>query len=57
MTTVALLGTLAALALTVVLASVFTALAEFSGFATEEAVLVQLGAGASTSAASSSAGW
>ena len=44
MTTVALLGTLAALAVTVVLASVFTALAEFSGLATEEAVLVNIGA-------------
>ena len=44
MTTVALLGTLAALALTVVLASVFTAWAEFTGLATEEAVLVQIGA-------------
>jgi uncharacterized membrane protein len=45
MTTVALLGTLAALTVTVVLASVFTALAEFTGLATEEAVLVQIGAG------------
>ncbi len=43
MTTVALLGTLGALALTVLLASVFTALAEFSGLATEEAALVQIG--------------
>jgi uncharacterized membrane protein len=44
MTTVALLGTLAALAVTVVLASVFTALADFTGLASEEAVLVQIGA-------------
>lgn len=42
-TTVALLGTLSALALTVLLASVFTSLAEISGFATEEALLVKLG--------------
>jgi uncharacterized membrane protein len=44
MTTVALLGTLAALAVTVGLASVFTALADFTGLASEEAVLVQIGA-------------
>jgi uncharacterized membrane protein len=43
MTTVALLGTLASLAVTVVLASVFTSLAEFSGLASEEAALVRLG--------------
>jgi uncharacterized membrane protein len=42
-TTVALLGTLSALALTVLLASVFTSLAEISGFASEEALLVKLG--------------
>jgi uncharacterized membrane protein len=42
-TTVALLGTLSALALTVLLASVFTSLADISGFATEEALLVKLG--------------
>jgi uncharacterized membrane protein len=42
-TTVALLGTLAALALTVLLASVFTSLAEISGFGSEEASIVQLG--------------
>jgi uncharacterized membrane protein len=42
-TTVALLGTLAALALTVVLASVFTSLAQISGFASEEALLVKIG--------------
>ncbi|MDZ4826860.1 MAG: YibE/F family protein [Actinomycetota bacterium] len=40
LTTVALLGTLAALALTVLLSAVFTALAEFSGFASEEALLL-----------------
>jgi uncharacterized membrane protein len=44
MTTVALLGTLGALALTVVIASVFTALAQFSGVASEEAALVRIGA-------------
>lgn len=44
MTTVALLGTLGALALTVVLASVFTAMAQFSGLASEEAALVGIGA-------------
>ncbi|HUF83209.1 MAG TPA: YibE/F family protein [Acidimicrobiia bacterium] len=44
MTTVALLGTLAALAVTVVLASIFSALADFTGLASEEAVLVQIGA-------------
>lgn len=43
MTTVALLGTLGALALTVLLASVFSSVAEFSGLATEEAALVQIG--------------
>jgi uncharacterized membrane protein len=42
-TTVALLGTLSALAVTVLLASVFTSLAEISGFATEEALLIKLG--------------
>jgi uncharacterized membrane protein len=44
MTTVALLGTLASLALTAVLASVFVGLAELSGFASEEAIVVQIGA-------------
>lgn len=44
MTTVALLGTLASLALTAVLAGVFVGLAELSGFASEEAIVVQLGA-------------
>ena len=39
----ALLGTLAALALTVLLASVFTSLAQISGFASEEALLVKIG--------------
>ncbi|MGH8984453.1 MAG: YibE/F family protein [Acidimicrobiia bacterium] len=43
-TTVALLGTLGALALTVVLASVFSALAQFSGLSSEEAALVRIGA-------------
>jgi uncharacterized membrane protein len=42
-TTVALLGTLSALALTVVLASVFTSLAHITGFASEEALLVKIG--------------
>jgi uncharacterized membrane protein len=42
-TTVALLGTLCALAITVFLASVFTSLADISGFATEEALLVKIG--------------
>ena len=42
MATVALLGTLASLALTAALAALFTALARFSGFATEEATLVNL---------------
>ncbi|GIU85761.1 MAG: hypothetical protein KatS3mg009_0276 [Acidimicrobiia bacterium] len=45
MTTVALLGTLASLALTVVLSAIFTALGEFSGYASEEAVLLQQLAG------------
>ncbi|HEX2031607.1 MAG TPA: YibE/F family protein [Actinomycetota bacterium] len=44
MTTVALLGTLGSLALTAVLANVFVGLAAISGFASEEAVIVQLGA-------------
>lgn len=43
MTTVALLGTLAALALTVGLATLFTELAQFSGLASEDALLVGLG--------------
>ena len=43
-TTVALLGTLGALALTVVLASLFSALAQFSGVSSEEAALVRIGA-------------
>jgi uncharacterized membrane protein len=42
-TTVALLGTLSALTLTVLLASVFTSLAHISGFASEEAQLVKIG--------------
>ena len=44
MTTVALLGTLASLMLTAALASVFVELAELTGFASEEAVVVQIGA-------------
>jgi uncharacterized membrane protein len=44
MTTVALLGTLASLALTAVLAQVFVGLARLSGFASEEAIVVQIGA-------------
>jgi uncharacterized membrane protein len=44
MTTVALLGTLSALALTVVLASVFTSLADITGLASEEALVVSIGA-------------
>jgi uncharacterized membrane protein len=44
MTTVALLGTLGSLALTAILASVFVGVAELSGFASEEAIVVQIGA-------------
>jgi uncharacterized membrane protein len=44
MTTVALLGTLGALALTAGLASAVVELARLSGFASEEAVVVQIGA-------------
>ena len=44
MTTVALLGTLTSLALTAVLAQVFVGLAELTGFASEEAIVVQIGA-------------
>jgi uncharacterized membrane protein len=44
MTTVALLGTLGSLALTAALAGLFVGLAEVSGFASEEAIIVQLGA-------------
>ena len=43
MTTVALLGTLAALALTVGLATLFTELARLTGFTSEEAILVLVG--------------
>jgi uncharacterized membrane protein len=43
MTTVALLGTLAALALTVSLATLFTELAALTGFTSEEAILVLVG--------------
>jgi uncharacterized membrane protein len=42
MTTVALLGTLGALALTAVLSAVVTGVAEFSGFASEESTLLTL---------------
>lgn len=45
MTTVALVGTLASLVLTAVLAVAFVKLAEFSGFATEEATFLQAAAG------------
>jgi uncharacterized membrane protein len=44
MTTVALLGTLGALALTAGLATLAVELAQLSGFASEEAVVVQIGA-------------
>ncbi len=44
MTTVALLGTLGALALTAVLAEVFVGVTQLSGFASEEAIVVQIGA-------------
>jgi uncharacterized membrane protein len=44
LTTVALLGTLSALALTVVLATVFTDLAHFTGAQNEDALLVSIGA-------------
>jgi uncharacterized membrane protein len=44
MTTVALLGTLSSLALTAVLAWIFVGLAELTGFASEEAIVVQIGA-------------
>jgi uncharacterized membrane protein len=43
MTFVALLGTLVALALTIALASIFTELTQLSGFASEDAVLVNVG--------------
>jgi Uma2 family endonuclease len=42
-TTVALLGTLASLALTAILSEVFVGLAQISGFASEEAVIVSIG--------------
>lgn len=45
MTSVALLGTLASLALTAVLASIFVALSQLSGFASEEAIIIQLSVG------------
>jgi uncharacterized membrane protein len=44
MTTVALLGTLSALALTVGLATLFTDLARFTGAQSEEALIVKIGA-------------
>jgi uncharacterized membrane protein len=46
MTTVALLGTLAALVLTLVLGAVFVELAAFSGLATEDAFFVEVGGAA-----------
>jgi uncharacterized membrane protein len=46
MTTVALLGTLAALAVTLVLGAVFVDLAAFSGLATDDAFYVEVGGGA-----------
>jgi uncharacterized membrane protein len=46
MTTVALLGTLGALALTVVLATLFTELAHFTGATNEDALLVSFGTSA-----------
>ena len=45
MTTVALLGTLASLGLTSVLAAIFVAATKLSGFASEESVIVQLASG------------
>jgi uncharacterized membrane protein len=44
MTTVALLGTLASLALTAALSQVFVGLADLTGFASEEATVVRVGA-------------
>lgn len=44
MTTVALLGTLSSLAVVAILANVFVGLAALSGFASEESVVVQIGA-------------
>ena len=44
MTTVALLGTLSSLAITAVLASVFVALTKLTGFGSEEATVVSVGA-------------
>jgi uncharacterized membrane protein len=46
MTTIALLGTLASLTLTAILAVVFVELARFTGFATEEATFLSAAAGA-----------
>jgi uncharacterized membrane protein len=45
MTSVALLGTIGALILTVLLATLFTSLAHFSGFTSEESFLLNIGAG------------
>ncbi|HVE92954.1 MAG TPA: YibE/F family protein [Actinomycetota bacterium] len=45
MTTVALLGALGSLCLTVVLAQVFVAISRLSGFASEEAIIVRLSVG------------
>jgi uncharacterized membrane protein len=44
MTSIALLGTLSSLLLTVVIGTVFVGLAKFSGFSSEEAFLVNVGA-------------
>jgi uncharacterized membrane protein len=44
MTSIALLGTLSSLILTVVIGAVFVGLAKFSGFSSEEAFLVNIGA-------------
>jgi uncharacterized membrane protein len=45
LTNVALLGTILSLVITLVISEIFTRLANFSGFSTEEAFLVNLGAG------------
>lgn len=45
LTNVALLGTISSLAITLILSEVFTGLANFTGFSSEEAFLVSLGAG------------
>ena len=45
LTTVALLGTLASLVITLILSELFTSLADFTGFSGEESFLLNLGAG------------